>query len=70
MANRLPELMTPPEVAAWLGVTVEALYKMVERAEIPATATARIGRRLRFDAVQLRTWFAERRGSARARAHE
>lgn len=58
----LPELMRPDQVAAWLGVTVEALYKMVERAEIPPESVVRLGRRLRFDAEQLRAWLTEKRG--------
>lgn len=58
----LAELMTPEEVAAWLGITRRAVYDMVHRGEFPAESIVRIGTRLRFDAACLRSWLAEKRG--------
>jgi len=42
----LPELLTPCEVAAWLGTTVGAIYAKAERGTLPGAT--HIGRRLYF----------------------
>jgi hypothetical protein len=71
----LPELMRPEQVAEWLElrsddgtISVRALYLMVQRGEIPGDCILRFGRRLRFDAVRLRSWAAEKRGPSRESA--
>lgn len=61
LASELPELATPERVAEWLGVTRKAVYHMVDRGEIPASAIVRIGTRLRFDVASLRSWLSEKR---------
>lgn len=65
-AADLPELVTPERVAEWLGVSRHAVYLMVNRGEIPGSI--KIGRRLRFDADQLRSWLAEKRSPSRGSA--
>jgi excisionase family DNA binding protein len=64
----LPELVKPERVAEWMGITRHSVYLMVSRGEIPASCCFKIGRRLRFDAAQLRSWLAEKRGSSLERA--
>jgi len=65
---KLTELATPEQVAEWLGVSRHAVYIMVGRGKIPPTMTFKIGRLLRFDAVQLRSWLAEKCVLSRASA--
>lgn len=50
--NRLPELVTPSEVATWLRTTVGAVYAKAERGSLPGAT--RVGRRLYFVASELR----------------
>lgn len=61
---------TPPEggrlidvagVATWLGLTEKQVRKLVEHRQIPVT---RIGRRVRFDIVEVDKWL--RRSTERA----
>lgn len=60
----LPVLRTPEEVANWLGISRKALYNMLDRGQIPASAVFRIGgRRLRFDEHRLKDWIAEQRAA-------
>jgi excisionase family DNA binding protein len=59
----LPELMRPEDVAEWLGITRQSVYIMVSRGEFPDATMVYIGARLRFDAVELKKWLAEKRGS-------
>lgn len=62
--RELPELLTPDHVAGWLGVSRKQVYNMVDRNAFPRDAIVKIGRTLRFDAVRLRAWVAEKRGSS------
>ena len=64
-AEILPELLTPEEVGKWLGVSRKCIYNMVNRGELPKDSIIKVGVRLRFDAVQLRAWIAEKRASSR-----
>jgi excisionase family DNA binding protein len=64
----LPELVKPERVAEWIGVSRAVVYQMVHVGEIPPHCVARIGRRLRFYADQLRSWLAEQQGSSRTSA--
>lgn len=59
----LPRLLTPTQVATWLGVSKKAVYHMVTRAEIPDACVVRIGTRLRFSASSLKQWLTEKRAS-------
>jgi excisionase family DNA binding protein len=43
--NELPELMTPHEAAAWLGVSVWSVYDLARRGDIAST---RLGRNVRI----------------------
>jgi excisionase family DNA binding protein len=45
-ADDLPDLLTAEEVAAWLKVSVRAVYAKAERGRIPGAT--RLGRRLYF----------------------
>lgn len=51
------DLLTVPEVCARLRVTKDWLYDQVEARQIPHV---RLGRHLRFDPAQLRTYLQER----------
>ena len=55
----LPQLLDPSEVAAWLGVPVRRLERLVQAKEIPAIWVCG---QLRFDAAQLRAWLNGRVG--------
>jgi len=50
-ARTLPDLLTPGEVAAWLGTTVKAVYAKAERGTLPGAT--RVGRRLYFLRTEL-----------------
>jgi len=55
----LLDLMTADEVATALRLTKRAVYRMVERSQIPGVV--RLGRRLRFDRVVLSRWLKKLR---------
>lgn len=54
-----PELLTVAEVATVLRTSRDAVYKMVERQQIPGVV--RLGRRLRFDHGSLVHWVDQNR---------
>ena len=46
-------LLTVPEVATWLRLSVKATYRMAEEGRLPAI---RVSNRLRFDPRAIRAW--------------
>lgn len=46
-AAALPQLLTPDDLAAWLGTTRRAVYARLDRGQFRA-AVVRVGRRLYF----------------------
>jgi len=65
LRSALPKLLSPEQVAEWLGVSRKSLYIMVDRGQIPASAVIKIGARLRFDESRLKEWIAEKRAPTR-----
>jgi excisionase family DNA binding protein len=58
----LPELLTVPELASYLGVPVSTIHFWRGRNEGPPAL--RIGRRLMFRAVDVARWLEERQATA------
>jgi excisionase family DNA binding protein len=56
---KLPELLTTEEVAAWLRTSVQAVYNMRLRGELPQAV--RRGKRLLFDRADLVRWMDAKR---------
>ncbi len=57
------EFVTPPTVAAWLGVPVPAVYEAAERGALPAV---REGGRWRFHGPTVRRWLEDAQADAPA----
>ena len=55
----LPELLTAEEVAAWLKISVKAVYAKAERGKLPGMA--HVGRRLYFFHSELLNWLQQSR---------
>jgi predicted DNA-binding transcriptional regulator AlpA len=49
-------LLSPPEVADWLGVPVATLYAQRYHGDPPGTLGMRVGRHLRFDRTDIQAW--------------
>ena len=49
-------LLTPGEVATWLGVPIATLYAQRYRGDLPGSLGLRVGRHLRFDRFDLEAW--------------
>lgn len=62
----LPILLTPQQVADWLGTTPKQVYNMVARGQLPPTCIVRLGRRLLFAEAQLKLLVPKARGSLRS----
>ena len=58
-ASGLPELLTAEDVAAWLKISVKAVYAKAERGKLPGMA--RVGRRLYFVRPALLHWLEQSR---------
>src|SRR5262245_53215566 len=58
-------LWKPADVARYLNLTEAAVFKRVERGDLPAI---RLGRTLRFDPAAIRAFVAERTVSVKAHA--
>jgi excisionase family DNA binding protein len=58
----LPDLLTVPEVAAFLRTSPESIYAMVERGQL--AGVVRLGRRILFNADVLRAWISEKTTTA------
>ena len=67
-SDGMPHLISAERVAAVMGVSRKDVYSMVHREEIPARCIVRLGRRLRFYADRLTSWFAENEGYSRKSA--
>ncbi len=65
--DNLPELVDAKRVREWLCLDeVRNVYDMVGRGELPSDCIVKLSpRRLRFDAVRLRAWIADKRVSSR-----
>lgn len=50
----LPELMTVEEVATFLRTSIDAIYKMVERKQLPGVVRSHGGRRILFRRDEVR----------------
>jgi excisionase family DNA binding protein len=55
----LPQLLTPDQVAQWLGTSRKAIYARLERGQLARHAVVRIGRRLYFRGDALLVWLEE-----------
>jgi hypothetical protein len=58
-APALPRLLTPDQVAEWLGTTRNAVYARLERGQLARQAVVRIGRRLYFRGDALLAWLEQ-----------
>ena len=58
----LPELLSIPELAEYLGVTVQTVYNWRARGFGPPAI--RVGRAIKFRAVDVARWLEERQASA------
>jgi excisionase family DNA binding protein len=58
-AASLPELLTADDVAAWLKISVKAVYAKAERGKLPGMA--HVGRRLYFIRSALLHWLEQSR---------
>ena len=61
VAQSLPALLTPAEVAAWLKTTISAVYAKAERGTLPGAT--RVGRRLYFIRAELLAYVEQGRVS-------
>ena len=61
VAPSLPALLTPAEVAAWLKITISAVYAKAERGTLPGAT--RLGRRLYFIRAELLAYVEQGRVS-------
>ena len=57
MQSRIDRLLTPPEIAAQLGVCLATVRRLIARDGLPAK---RIGRQLRVPARAFKQWCDER----------
>jgi excisionase family DNA binding protein len=55
----LPQLLTPDQVAQWLGTSRKAIYARLERGQLARNAVVRIGRRLYFRGDALLVWLEQ-----------
>jgi excisionase family DNA binding protein len=62
--DEVEEIWKAEDVAESMKLGRTDVYQMVHSGEIPAWLIFRLGRRLRFDAVRFRRWFAEKRASS------
>lgn len=62
MAVNLEPLLSTQEVADYLGVPVQTLYQWRSRGQGPTSM--RIGRHVRYDPADVRSWLAQRRDAA------
>ena len=53
------QLLTSKELAEWLGMSVSWVYKQAESASLPFI---RVGKAIRFDREEIRSYLNERRG--------
>jgi excisionase family DNA binding protein len=58
--KRLPDLLSPDEVAAYLDVPVSTIHYWRSRGEGPLGF--KVGKRLRFRATDVAKWLEERKG--------
>jgi predicted DNA-binding transcriptional regulator AlpA len=58
-----PALLTAPEVADVLRKTPAAIYKMVERDQIPSAVVIRLGRKVYFHRASLLDWLDQMRAA-------
>jgi excisionase family DNA binding protein len=61
----LPTLLTVDETAALLRTSPRAVYKLIERAQVPGVT--RLGRRVLFDRAMLVEWLSESRAASSER---
>ena len=62
MPSSRPVLLTIPEVALLLRQSVSALYKMIQRHQLPGVV--RLGRRVRVDQGTLVDWLDQNRAAS------
>ena len=55
----LPQLLTPDQVAQWLGTSRKAIYARLERGQLARQAVVRIGRRLYLRGDVLLVWLEQ-----------
>jgi excisionase family DNA binding protein len=60
--TRLPELLTVPEVAAYLGVPVSTIHFWRGRKEAPPAI--KVGKRLYFRAADVARWLEDHQAAA------
>ena len=60
MALSEDRLLTPDEVAAYLGTSKGALYVQRHRGDAPGALAVKIGRHLRWNPDALNAWLAEK----------
>jgi excisionase family DNA binding protein len=59
LSAALPQLLTPDQVAHWLGTSRKAIYAKLERGQLARQAVVRIGRRLYFRGDALLLWLEQ-----------
>jgi len=62
METQFDELMTVPEIAAFLKVPASWVYERTRRSGIEQIPHVKLGKYLRFSIPEVKTWLQQQRG--------